>query len=367
MNSGIILMAGSGERSRLDYNKTLYNYFGKPLFIYSLDAFCDNPEIDEVFLVINKQDEENIKKMLNPYDNVVIVYGGKTRNESLKNALEKAKGDKIIVHDAARPNITKNDIKLIIDSLDEYDLSTLYHKVVDTIKDGVKTLNRDNLKAVTTPQGFRKNCIPVILDNNQNVLDELQIFEDKPNYKIGFVEEAHDNKKFTNPSDFENPDYLIGHSLDFHPLVDNRPLILGGVKFDYPKGLYGHSDADVVYHAATEAIIGALQMGDIGTLFPDNDDKYLNIDSSYFLKYMKNILKEKAYEVNNLDVIIYLEEPNLKKYKLEMAKNIAYNLGINEDIVNVKATTMEKCGVIGNKEGISAEAIVLLRKVKELF
>ena len=82
---------------------------------------------------------------------------------------------------------------------------------------------------------------------------------------------------------------------------------------------------------------------------------------------MKNILKEKAYEVNNLDVIIYLEEPNLKKYKLEMAKNIAYNLGINEDIVNVKATTMEKCGVIGNKEGISAEAIVLLRKVKELF
>ena len=131
------------------------------------------------------------------------------------------------------------------------------------------------------------------------------------------MEEAHDNKKFTNPSDFENPDYLIGHSLDFHPLVDNRPLILGGVKFDYPKGLYGHSDADVVYHAVTEAIIGALQMGDIGTLFPDNDDKYLNIDSSYFLKYMKNILKEKTYEVNNLDVIIYLEEPNLKKYKLE--------------------------------------------------
>lgn len=367
MNSGIILMAGSGERSHLDYNKVLYNYLGKPLFIHSLDAFYHHPKIDEVFLVINKQDEENIKKMLDSYDNIVIVYGGKTRNESLKNALEKVQGDKIIVHDAARPNITKNDINLIIESLDEYDLSTLYHKVVDTIKDGVKTLNRDNLKAVTTPQGFRKNCIPVILDNNQNVLDELQIFEDKPNYKIGFVEETHDNKKFTNPSDFENPDYLIGHSLDFHPLVDNRPLILGGVKFDYSKGLYGHSDADVVYHAVTEAIIGALQMGDIGTLFPDNDDKYLNIDSSYFLKYMKNILKEKAYEVNNLDVIIYLEEPNLKKYKLEMAKNIAYNLGINEDIVNVKATTMEKCGVIGNKEGISSEAIVLLRKVKELL
>ena len=89
MNSGIILMAGSGERSHLDYNKVLYNYLGKPLFIHSLDAFYHHPKIDEVFLVINKQDEENIKKMLDSYDNIVIVYGGKTRNESLKNALEK--------------------------------------------------------------------------------------------------------------------------------------------------------------------------------------------------------------------------------------------------------------------------------------
>ena len=117
MNSGIILMAGSGERSHLDYNKVLYDYLGKPLFIHSLDAFYHHPKIDEVFLVINKQDEENIKKMLDSYDNIVIVYGGKTRNESLKNALEKVQGDKIIVHDAARPNITKNDINLIIESM----------------------------------------------------------------------------------------------------------------------------------------------------------------------------------------------------------------------------------------------------------
>ena len=122
MNSGIILMAGSGERSHLSYNKTLYNYLGKPLFIYSLDAFYNHPEIDEIFLVINIKDEQEILELIKIYDNINIVYGGKTRNESLKNALEKAKGEKIIVHDAARPNITKSDITSIINSLNEYDL-----------------------------------------------------------------------------------------------------------------------------------------------------------------------------------------------------------------------------------------------------
>lgn len=364
MNSGIILMAGKAERSRLDYNKTLYDYLGKPLFVYSLDAFVNNEQIDELFLVINPNDEELIKEIIKDEEKVKLIYGGNTRNESLKNALKVSIGDKIIVHDAARPKIVKSDITNIINALDDYDIVSFYHKVIDTIKDGVKTLNRNNLKAVTTPQGFTKKCKEIILNNQEDVLDELQIFENNKDFTIGFIEEAHDNKKFTNPSDFENPEYLIGHSLDFHPLVENRPLILGGIKFDYPLGLAGHSDADVVYHAVTEAIIGALHMGDIGTLFPDTSDKYLNIDSSYFLRYMKNILKDKQYEVNNLDVIVYLEEPNLKQHKLTMSKNIANELDISLDKVNVKATTMEKCGVIGNKEGISSEAIVLLKKVK---
>lgn len=360
MNSGIILMAGLGSRSALEYNKTLYEYMGKPLFIYSLEAFSKNNLIDEIILVINPIDEENVKKYIDD-ENIRIVYGGVNRNESLRNALKIVSSDKIIVHDAARPFIEVEDITKMINALDEYDLATYYHKVVDTIKEGVKTLNRDNLKAVTTPQGFTKKCVKTILENTKDVYDELQIFEND-NVKIGFIEENHNNKKFTYKEDFIEPKYLIGHSLDFHPLVENRNLILGGVKFDYPLGLQGHSDADVVYHAVTEAIIGALNMGDIGTLFPDTDQVYKNIDSSYFLKYMKNILEEKAYFINNIDVIIYLEKPNLKNYKREMAKNIATNLGISENIVNVKATTMEKQGVIGNGLGIASEAVVLLKK-----
>lgn len=360
MNSGIILMAGRGNRSALEYNKTLYEYMGKPLFMYSVDAFLKNSLIDEIVLVINPLDEQTIKKYLQD-ENIKIVYGGLTRNESLKNALKEVNSEKIIVHDAARPFIEVDDITRMIKALEEYDLATYYHRVVDTIKEGIKTLNRDNLKAVTTPQGFTKKCIEEILNNQKDVYDELQIFEDS-DVKIAFLEETHNNKKFTYKEDFEEPKYLIGHSLDFHPLVPNRNLILGGVKFDYPKGLQGHSDADVVYHAVTEAIIGALNMGDIGTLFPDTDQQYKDIDSSYFLKYMKKVLEAKDYQINNIDVIIYLEKPNLKNYKREMAKNISYHLGISENIVNVKATTMEKQGVIGTENGIASEVVVLLKR-----
>ncbi len=364
MNSGIILMAGSGTRSTLEYNKTLYEYMGKPLFMYSVEAFFKNDLIDEIILVINQNEELQIKDALKSLEEpklIKLVYGGTTRNESLRNALKTVNSDKVIVHDAARPFVTVDDITKIICSLDEYDITTYYHKVVDTIKDGVKTLNRNNLKAVTTPQGFRKELIEKILNNKEDVFDELQIFEND-NVKFGFLEETHNNKKFTYKEDFIEPKYLIGHSLDFHPLVENRKLILGGITFDHPKGLKGYSDADVVYHAVTEAIIGALNLGDIGTLFPDTDQQYKDIDSSYFLTYMKEILKEKEYQINNIDVIIYLEKPNLKNYKRQMAKNISNHLGISDNIVNVKATTMEKQGVIGTENGIASEAIVLLKK-----
>ena len=157
-----------------------------------------------------------------------------------------------------------------------------------------------------------------------------------------------------------NKSYKVGHSFDFHTVVKNRKLILGGVKFDTDFGLLGHSDADVVYHAVTEAILGALSLGDIGTHFPDTDSKYLNMDSSYFVKEAVKLLEKENYTIENIDIIIYLEEPNLKNYKVQMAKNIKQLT--NASYVNVKATTLEKKGPIGAKEGIASEAVILIKK-----
>ena len=157
--------------------------------------------------------------------------------------------------------------------------------------------------------------------------------------------------------------YRIGHAHDTHRFVSNRPLILGGVAIDYPSGLLGHSDADVVLHVVSEAIIGALGLGDLGMHFPDTDPKYHNVSSSYFVKKANDFLKENHYQLSNLDLTIFIEEPHLQMYKEQMKNNIAGLLGVDAKIINVKATRGEGLGFIGQKEGVSAECVVLIYQI----
>lgn len=368
--SAILLMAGSSIRFNDDKNKNFYEINKKPIFIYSLDILYSHELINDIYLVVKEEEYEQVSEIVNfNYDNKIkIIIGGATRCESVKNALKEIDSDITLIHDAARPLITKNDIDNIIDSLNNNDCATLYHKVYDTIKetkDSIKTINRDNLKAVTTPQAFKKELYNTILLNKDELTDEIALFEKEK--KVAFVKEIRNNLKVTTKEDLEyieyilmNKSYKVGHSFDFHTVAKNRNLILGGVKFDTDFGLLGHSDADVVYHAVTEAILGALSLGDIGTHFPDTDNKYLNMDSSYFVKEAVKLLNKENYTIENIDVIIYLEEPNLKNYKVQMAKNIKELT--NASYVNVKATTLEKKGLIGAKEGIASEAVILIKK-----
>lgn len=154
----------------------------------------------------------------------------------------------------------------------------------------------------------------------------------------------------------------IGHSIDIHQLVANRALKLGGLEIPHHLGLLGHSDADVVLHAVSEAIIGALCLGDLGEWFSDKDDTYKGIDSSLLLAEVIAVMHQKQYHILNIDVTILCEQPMLKDYKPLMKKNIATVCQINYDIVNIKATRGEKLGFIGREEGILAVATVLLAK-----
>ncbi|MBQ9036764.1 MAG: 2-C-methyl-D-erythritol 2,4-cyclodiphosphate synthase [Erysipelotrichaceae bacterium] len=156
----------------------------------------------------------------------------------------------------------------------------------------------------------------------------------------------------------------IGQSTDIHRLVRDRDLILGGVKVPYELGLDGHSDADVLLHAIIEALIGAMGLGDIGTHFPDTDVTYKGISSMILLEKTREMLEENEYEVCNIDSLILIQSPKMKPYIPQMKKNIAEVLGINVDQVNVKATTGERMGFVGNKEGVVAEAVVLIDRKK---
>ena len=152
----------------------------------------------------------------------------------------------------------------------------------------------------------------------------------------------------------------IGQSTDIHPLVEGRDLIVGGVKVPCEKGLLGHSDADVLLHAIIEALIGAMGLGDIGTHFPDNDERYRGISSLKLLEKTREMLQENHYSVVNVDSLILIEKPKMKPYIAQMRTNIANALGVEESRINVKATTGEKLGFIGHGEGAVAQAVVLI-------
>ena len=154
----------------------------------------------------------------------------------------------------------------------------------------------------------------------------------------------------------------IGLGFDVHELVVGRDLIIGGVKIEHSKGLLGHSDADVLVHAINDAIIGALCLGDIGMLFPDNDPKYKDISSLIMTKEVVKLMKEKGYKIGNVDSVICAQKPKLSGYILEMRKNIAKVLETDIENISIKATTTEHLGFEGREEGISSHAVVLLEK-----
>lgn len=154
----------------------------------------------------------------------------------------------------------------------------------------------------------------------------------------------------------------IGHGYDVHRLVNGRKLILGGVEIPYEKGLDGHSDADVLLHAICDAIIGALSLGDIGKLYPDSDDKFLNINSRILLKDVAKRMAEAGYIMGNVDATVIVQSPKLSPYIDQMRKNISEDLSTNEQNVNVKATTEEHLGFTGRSEGISAHAVCIIVK-----
>ena len=152
----------------------------------------------------------------------------------------------------------------------------------------------------------------------------------------------------------------VGHGVDIHQLKDNIPLVLAGINIKSNFGIVGHSDGDVVIHAVVDSILGALSKGDIGTFFPSSDNRWKNANSSIFLDHIVNLMEKENYKISNIDINIILEKPFLNNYILSMRKNLSSIMNIDYDFISIKATTSDKLGFVGNKEGIMATSTVLL-------
>lgn len=361
MVSVVIVCGGSSTRMNNEVNKVLLPLLDKPIFMHSLlkfKEFCS-----DIVVVANQKDYEEIKHY---HDNVVL--GGATRQDSVANGVNACKYDKVLIHDGARPFITSCDIEKMIEVSNESNLAFLGSRMIDSVKNlALENLNRDDFIVTYTPQLVKKdeylkaysNAKKVYSDDVSLVYEELGI---KPKLVLG----ERSNIKITTNEDYLNAlekvsSFRIGHSWDTHKLVYDRKLILGGVEIPFEKGLLGHSDADALLHVIAESLLGALALGDLGTHFPDNDPKYKGIDSKILLTKTYDMVKEKGYEIVNLDTMIYAEAPKMKPYINLMRESIANILNININQISIKATTYEKMDAIGRGEAIACDSTVLLK------
>lgn len=367
MISVVIVCGGSSTRMNSDINKVLLPLDNKPIFMHSLLKFKEVS--DDIVVVANENDFTSIKKY---YDNVTV--GGVTRQDSVYNGIIKTKHNKVLIHDGARPFISMSDITNIIDASNEHEVAFLGAKVIDSVKDkNYNNLNRDELVLAYTPQLVNKElylkAYNLAKQKNITYTDDVSLIYEELNIKPYLVIGKKSNTKITIQEDYINAikkeiNYRIGHSWDTHKLVYGRKLILGGIEIPFDKGLLGHSDADALLHAIAESLLGALALGDLGTHFPDNDPKYKGIDSKILLTKCHELVKEKGYNIVNLDTMIYVEAPKMKPYINLMRESISLILNLDINQVSIKATTYEKMDAIGRGEAIACDSTVLLMKIR---
>ena len=400
-----VLIMSAGSSSRMGgQDKQLLPLLGRPVLHWSVKAFLETEGTGEILVITSpervKLYESALSSLLNGKIPVkVLGVGGKTRQESVFAGIREISlsASHVAIHDGARPLAKPEDIARVYQDAKIHGAAILAEPAKDTIKlaeNGFiqETPPRDRLFHAQTPQVFERaaylSAMEKAIQAGWDFTDDAQLFE-KAGRPVYLTMASGDNMKITTPGDQEmaeailrkrqsaaslsaasasqvitvpvyRPGFRIGQGYDVHRLVPGRKLILGGVEIPWEKGLLGHSDADVLLHAITDALFGALALGDIGTHFPDTDPAYKGADSRELLRKAVEILREKGWTVGNLDATVIAQAPKLKPFILQMRENIAADLGIPQDQVSVKATTEEGLGITGTGEGISASATVML-------
>lgn len=354
--TAVILCAGVGSRAKLGYNKTFFTLNnGKTVLETTLSAFSD---FDKVLLVINKNDEQ----LYSDYS-LDKTYGGNTRSESVLNALKKVDTPYVLIHDCARPYVSKEIIADSVEKARLYGSGVCAVKEINSLKitenGNTYAVNRDNYYVIQTPQTFDTKKLQHAYELNLTATDDSEIFE-KAGYKVTLCKGDYANKKLTEPADFSPCSFKVGHGFDVHQLAKNRKLILGGAEIPHDKGLLGHSDADALIHAIMDALLSASGKKDIGNLFPDSDNAFKDIDSKILLK--KVMQEIKPYTPVNISAVIMAQKPKMSPHIDKMRQTLANIMALDIENINISATTTEKLGIVGEEKGIACSAVALLCK-----
>jgi 2-C-methyl-D-erythritol 4-phosphate cytidylyltransferase / 2-C-methyl-D-erythritol 2,4-cyclodiphosphate synthase len=382
----IVPAAGSGQRFASAAHHLPKQYApleGRSVIEWALHALLAEPRVHGIVVVLAPADAHwpAISAKLNS-PKLLTALGGTQRQDSVMNGLDflmaQAKPDDwVLVHDAARPCLSSADLSALIDALDGVQGAVLAAPIVDTVKreqqSGIETVDRAGLWRALTPQVFAfaplRDALRSAASDGVAVTDEAQALE-RSGVRATLVRGSPFNIKVTRIEDLtlaagilkmgQGNLMRVGHGMDVHAFGEGDHVMLGGVRIAHPKGVVAHSDGDVVIHALCDALLGAMGDGDIGQHFPDSDARYRGADSRVFLRVVAGRMKAAGLHLVNADVTVLAEAPRISAHRGAMAANLAADLGVPAQMINIKATTTERLGFVGRKEGLAAMAAVLL-------
>jgi len=347
---------------------------GKPVLRWAVEALARHPAIRSTRVVIGKDQRESAAAALEGLDVGELIEGGAERADSVRAGLVAVEGDAVLVHDAARPFCPPAVVDRLIASLEFFEGAAPVLPVGDTLARLGETLgdpvDRADLARVQTPQAFRLGALRSAYEQWQgpSPTDETTVVR-AAGMKVAAVEGDPALEKLTLPADFERAEQWLagrlsprtGMGFDVHAFSGEGPIMLGGIEVPHGRGLSGHSDADVVLHAITDALLGAAGLGDIGEHFPPSDPRWKGADSSLFLAHAVGLLRERGAIIDHVDCTVIAEAPKVGPYRDAMRARIAEIAGLSFDQVSVKATTTEGLGFTGRREGIAAQAVANVR------
>jgi 2-C-methyl-D-erythritol 4-phosphate cytidylyltransferase/2-C-methyl-D-erythritol 2,4-cyclodiphosphate synthase len=347
---------------------------GKPVLRWAAESLARHPAVRSTRVVIGPGQEELAETALEGLGVEELIQGGEHRADSVRNGLAGINGDAILIHDAARPFCPPAVIDRLLASLEFFEGAAPVLPVGDTLARGSDRLDemvdRTGLVRVQTPQAFQLAALRKAYDawSGSAPTDETTVVR-AAGMNVAAVDGDPALEKLTTPTDFERAEQWLagrlvprtGMGFDVHAFSGEGPIMLGGIEIPHSRGLAGHSDADVVLHAITDALLGAAGLGDIGQHFPPSDPQWKGASSDLFLAHAAGLITARGGIIDHVDCTIIAEEPKVGPYRDIMRSRIAEILGLGMAQVSVKATTTEGLGFTGRREGIGAQAVASVR------
>jgi 2-C-methyl-D-erythritol 4-phosphate cytidylyltransferase / 2-C-methyl-D-erythritol 2,4-cyclodiphosphate synthase len=372
--TALVVAAGSGSRMGGGVPKQFRMLGGKPVLRWAVESLIRHPAMRAVRVVVGQGQQDQARQALHELDVGPLIEGGAERTDSVRSGLATVSGDAILVHDAARPFCPSAVVDRLLASLEFFEgaapvlpVGDTLARIGDTIGDPV---DRRGLGRVQTPQAFRIGALKSAYESwrGPSPTDETMVMR-AAGMTVAAVEGDPALEKLTVPADFQRAEQWLagrlrprtGMGFDVHAFAGQGPVIIGGIEVPHSRGLAGHSDADVVLHAITDALLGAAGLGDIGDHFPPSDPRWKGADSSLFLAHASRLLRENGALIDHIDCTIIGEAPKVAPHREAMRARIAEIAGLSVDQVSVKATTTEGLGFTGRQEGIAAQAVATIR------